>query len=83
MKPTEERLLLRISRAGINGMPISVDSTSYTTALALYGEGLIVFAVTQQPARRQVRLTGLGEQVAARLLDGQLDEINRDPEAPQ
>jgi len=79
LKPQAERLLVRISRAG--QLSLSSDTQSYRIALAMQRDGLVIFGnrhEARMAARWTVRLTGLGEQHAARIQDARVDEMNRD-----
>lgn len=80
LKPAAENLLVRISRAGLTGLSLSSDTQSYRIALRLQDTGLVQFvrrSTARMGARWTFRLTGSGEQVAARIQDSRLDEINR------
>lgn len=80
LKPEAEALLIRISRAGADGLSLSSDTKSYRIALALRNDGLVRFvrrSVARMAARWTVRLTGTGEQRVASIEDSRVDEINR------
>lgn len=80
LKPAAEDLIVRISRAGTDGLSLSSDAESYRIALRLRDAGLVEFVRRQirtVSVRWTVRLTGKGEQVAAAIADSRLDEINR------
>lgn len=80
LKPAAENLIVRISRAGLPGLSLSSDAQSYRIALALQRDGFVEFirrTVATVSVRWLVRLTGKGEQAAARIQDSRLNEINR------
>lgn len=80
LKHAAEKLILRISRAGLPGLSLSSDTLSYRVALDLQRHGYALFSrrtVATVSVRWTVRLTGKGEQEAARIEDSRLDEINR------
>lgn len=80
LKPAAENLIVRISRAGADGVSLSSDGESYRIALRLRDAGLVQFVRREKrtiSVRWTVRLTGKGEQVAASIADSRLDEINR------
>jgi hypothetical protein len=80
LKPAAENLLVRISRGPSTGITLSSDTQSYRIALALQRDGFVQFSrrtVATVSVRWLVRLTGTGEQAAARIVDSRVDEINR------